>query len=175
MTAAKAVMTAENASADAARAEAWELPWSVDAHAYPNMMCITADLFEDDSKAEADKYCIAAFCGDECRGVGEYVKGIIFLSVYGDKSVPLTFLAAECATGEVYTVRESVDFNADVLGSVKAPFALHLGEPTGVDSPWAEGQAQGITNLLGQKVNRTDVPGIYIINGKKVMIGNRRQ
>ena len=175
MTAAKAVMTAENASADAARAEAWELPWSVDAHAYPNMMCITADLFVGDSKAEADKYCIAAFCGDECRGVGEYVKGIIFLSVYGDKSVPLTFLAAERATGEVYTVRESVDFNADVLGSVKAPFAFHLGEPTGVDSPWAEGQTQGITNLLGQKVNRTDVPGIYIINGKKVMIGNRRQ
>ena len=176
MTAAKAVMTAENASADAARAEAWELPWSVDAHAYPNMMCITADFFEGDSKAEADKYCIAAFCGDECRGVGEYVKGIIFLSVYGDKSVPLTFLAADRATGEVYGIRESVDFNADVLGSVKAPFAFHLGEPTGVEATWAEGvQMQGITNLLGQKVNRTDVPGIYIINGKKVMIGNRRQ
>ena len=37
-------------------------PWTADAHAYPNMMCITANLFEGDSKAEADKYFIAAFC-----------------------------------------------------------------------------------------------------------------
>ena len=158
----------------ARRLQAQANPWTADPHAYPNMMCITADLFEDDCKAESDKYCIAAFCGEECRGVGQYVKGIIFLSVYGDKSVPLTFLAAECATGEVYTVRESVEFNADVLGSVKAPFAFHLGEPTGVEAPWAEGQAQGVTNLLGQKVNRTDVPGIYIINGKKVLIRNNK-
>ena len=150
-------------------------PWTVDIHAYPNMMCITADLFEGDIKADADKYCIAAFSGDECRGVGEYVKGIIFLSVYGDKSVPLTFLAADRATGEVYDIQESVDFNADVLGSVKAPFAFHLGEASGVNAIEADGSLKvGIFNLMGQKVNRADKPGIYIINGKKVLLRNSK-
>ena len=139
------------------------------------MMCITADLFEGDIKADADKYCIAAFSGDECRGVGEYVKGIIFLSVYGDKSVPLTFLAADRATGEVYDIQESVDFNADVLGSVKAPFAFHLGEASGVNAIEADGSLKvGIFNLMGQKVNRADKPGIYIINGKKVLLRNSK-
>lgn len=157
------------------RIESQENPWVADPHAYPDLMCITADLFDGDSKAGEDRYCIAAFSGDECRGVGQYVKGILFLSVYGDQSVPITFLAAERATGEVYTILETVDFYAGVLGSVKAPFALHLGEAMDVNAIETDGvRTTSITNILGQKVNRMDVPGIYIINGKKVLIRNTK-
>ena len=143
-------------------------------HAYPNMMCITADLFEGDNKAEADKYFIAAFSGDECRGVGQYVKGIIFLSVYGDKTVPLTFMAADSETGEVYTIKETCDFNADVLGSVKAPFAFHLGGATDIDQIAVDGaNAKGVTNILGQQLRRINAQGFYVIDGKKIFINKK--
>ena len=149
-------------------------PWTVNMHAYPNMMCITADLFEGDNKAEADKYFIAAFSGDECRGVGQYVKGIIFLSVYGDKTVPLTFMAADSETGEVYTIKETCDFNADVLGSVKAPFAFHLGGATDIDQIAVDGaNAKGVTNILGQQLRRINAQGFYVIDGKKIFINKK--
>lgn len=149
-------------------------PWTVNIHAYPNIMCITADLFEGKAKAEADKYFIAAFSGDECRGVGQYVKGIIFLSVYGDKNVPLTFMAADSETGEVYAINETCEFNADVLGSVKAPFAFHLGEATDVDEIAADGvKFEGVTNILGQQLRRINAQGFYVIDGKKIFINKK--
>lgn len=159
---------------NAARLQIVPNPWTVNIHAYPNMMCITADLFEGEAKAEADKYFIAAFSGDECRGVGQYVKGIIFLSVYGDKNVPLTFMAADSETGEVYAINETCEFNADVLGSVKAPFAFHLGEATDVDEIAADGvKFEGVTNILGQQLRRINAQGFYVIDGKKIFINKK--
>ena len=54
--------------------------------------------------------------------------------------------------------------------------AFHLVEPTGVNAVEADGRhTLGITNLLGQKINRIEVPGVYIIDGKKVLIKTIKQ
>lgn len=102
-------------------------PWAVNIYQYPNIMPVTADLFVDGVKADADAYTVAAFCGTECRGVGQYVKGVLFLSVYGDGNENITFYASDNTTDEVYDITEQMPFAADRVGSYNAPFALHVG------------------------------------------------
>lgn len=102
-------------------------PWAVNIYQYPNVMPVTADLFVNDEKAEADAYSIGAFCGTECRGVGKYVKGVLFLSVYGEGNENITFLAADNKTDELYDITESLIFKENNIGSYRAPFALHMG------------------------------------------------
>lgn len=153
------------------RLETAKAPWTVDVHRYPSMMCITADLYVDDIKADADEYFVGAFAGDECRGVGKYVGGTLFLSVYGNEPVPVTFVAADRESGETYRISETVDFTADVLGSLSAPYALHIGDPTGITSVSAgKYEGKGIYNMLGQKLDRINRSGVYIIDGKKVSV-----
>ena len=146
-------------------------PWSVSARRYPNMMCVTAELYVDDTKQTADDYCIGAFVDGECRGIGKTVNGVVYLSIYGDKAQKVTFLAVDRTTGETLRLCEEVDFCADVLGSVAAPFALHLGESTGINGVAVDNpNSEGIYNVAGQKLQRLDKQGIYIIDGKKVSI-----
>ena len=88
--------------------------------------------------------------------------------------MPLTFLAADSETGEVYTIKETCDFNADVLGSVKAPFAFHLGGATDIDQIATDGDnANGVTNILGQQLRRINAQGFYVIDGKKIFINKK--
>ena len=70
-------------------------PWSVDVHKYPNMMCVTAELFNGEAVVDGDNYYLGAFVGDECRGVAKYINGKYFLSVYGDKKATVNFVAVD--------------------------------------------------------------------------------
>ena len=83
-------------------------------------------------------------------------------------------MAADSETGEVYAINETCEFNADVLGSVKAPFAFHLGEATDVDEIAADGvKFEGVTNILGQQLRRINAQGFYVIDGKKIFINKK--
>ena len=93
----------------------------MDVHKYPNMMCVTAELFNGESVVDGDNYYLGAFVGEECRGVAKYINGKYFLAVYGDKKATVNFVAVDKETGESYTVEQTVDFTADVLGSVSSP------------------------------------------------------
>ena len=121
-------------------------PWAANIHQYPNVMPVTANLFVNDEKADADTYSIGAFCGTECRGVGKYVNGVLFMSVHGDKSEDITFVASDNETGKIYDITESMSFSADRVGSYNAPYALHLG-----------GEATAMTELNSQL---TITPGV---------------
>ena len=146
-------------------------PWSADVHKYPNMMGITAELYCGDTKAEPNAYYVGAFVGDECRGIGQYINNILFLSVYGDKKTPVRFVAVEVKTGATYEITESVDFVADVIGSIAKPYALHIGTPTSITRINGDNAHGNIYNTKGQKVKIVGNKGIYIINGKKEMGG----
>lgn len=103
-------------------------PWSVDEHAYPDVMVLRAQLFHNEVLAEDEEYTVAAFCGTECRGIGKYVKGVIFMNIQGQAEDEITFLAANSKTEEIVNIEETVPFKSlNVIGSYKAPYALHLG------------------------------------------------
>ena len=44
--------------------------------------------------------------------------------------------------------------------------------PAGITAPTATQQAEAIYNIAGQRIHSITAPGIYIINGKKVVINN---
>ena len=97
------------------------VPWIVNTHSYPNMMCVTAELYVNDVKSRDKMYYIGAFVGDECRGIGKYVDGILLMSVYGDNAVPVRFVAVNAENGWVYNIYETIDFKADMVGTVTLP------------------------------------------------------
>ena len=149
-------------------------PWTVNVHEYPNMMCVIADLYAGNEQAAEDEYCIAAFSGDVCRGVAKYVDGRIYLSVYGTAQEEIYFVALNKETNEVYAVSEKIHFTPDVVGSHSAPMTLHINGATDVEGLDAAPEVHDIYNLQGQKLQNVKSNGLYIVDGKKVFINNKR-
>lgn len=98
--------------------------WAYDIHKYPNRMpsiiCI--------SQVDVHTYELAAFCGDECRGVALVVNDVMMMNVCGEGGETITFKAFNKQTGAVHDINESVLFTGDALGSYKTPFMVTLGE-----------------------------------------------
>ncbi len=160
---------------NAPRLETQVAPWTVNVHAHSNMMCLTAELIDNGSKAADDAYFVAAFAGEECRGLGKFVNGRLYLAVYGNKAnETIRFRAVNRENGDEWGISETLSFTADKVGSWLAPVQLNLGEPTGIHEVTASGwQGKAIYNLMGIRVNSLDQEGVYIINGIKVMINKQ--
>lgn len=101
-------------------------PWSVDIHAYPNVMPMRLQIFRD-SVLTDDEFTIAAFSGTECRGIGKYVDGVFFMNVHGDGTEHITFVAMHNQKEYFVNMKESIAFTEEVVGSFSAPLAMHLG------------------------------------------------
>lgn len=114
-------------------------PWAADKCQYPNVMPLIADVYCDGMRVNAGRYYVGAFCGSECRGIGKYVNGLLLMSIYGNGTENIKFLAADAETGEVYEMAESSAFTADNLGTFSMPYQLHIGDEStgiaGLDSP----------------------------------------
>lgn len=108
-------------------------PWAYNYHAYPNLMPVTAELYADGSKADADDYLVGAFAGGECRGIGLWKDARLLMSVYGDNNEEIRFVAADLDNEKFYDITETLNFTADNQGSWLAPMALTIGdESTGM-------------------------------------------
>ena len=105
-------------------------PWAFNKHAYPNVMPVTAEFFIDGVKCEDGQFTVAAFAGDECRGVGQWRDGRLMLNVHGDGGEKVTFMAYDKTTEQYYLVDESLTFKADNEGTWFVPMKLTLGNET---------------------------------------------
>ncbi|MBO4674230.1 MAG: InlB B-repeat-containing protein [Bacteroidaceae bacterium] len=155
--------------------ETAESSWTCDIHKYPNRMPTIARLYIKDVEADASDYDVAAFCGDECRGVGKVVKGVLMMNVCGEGGEDITFKAIDKTSGIVLNIQESVSFSGDVLGAYTEPFRLTIsGESiTGIATIKSETAVDAIYNVAGQRIStdkQTLSKGVYIYQGKKVMI-----
>lgn len=103
-----------------------DTPWTADKYKYPNVMCIITDVYDDGASTE-DHY-VGAFCGTECRGVGKYVDGKLMMSIYGDGNEKFSFYAMDKDTEQIFKITEAVTFEETLLGSVKKPYSLHVGD-----------------------------------------------
>ncbi len=150
-------------------------PWTVNRNRYPNMMCITAELIVGEDIINSDSYHVAAFAGDECRGIGLYVDGRIYLSVYGTGQEEIIFVALDKETNEVYKVSETLRFTSDVVGTHSAPMPLHIGGATDIEAVDATSKVHSVYNLQGQKLREVKANGLYIVDGKKVIMNNKNR
>lgn len=110
-------------------------PWTVADAPYPDVMGIVASITRDGLATGDNEYSIGAF--DEngtCRGIGQYIDGKLFISVFGNGNEQINFRATEASTGIIYEVDEQLTFTSDVIGSRKTPKILHIGLPTDVAS-----------------------------------------
>ena len=146
------------------------IPYSVNAHAYPDMMAVTALVMDGDEQASESRFVIAAFAGDECRGIGKHVDGTVRISVYGDKADELTFKAIEIETGKEFAITEKAAFTPDVIGSQASPVVLNFDIPSGVESVAGSREVKSAFNLKGQMVDPESAGGgIFIIDGSLIL------
>ena len=109
-----------------------ETPWAVDKNKYPNVMPLVADVYVDGQKMAAGSYAVGAFCGTECRGVGKYVNGRLMMNIYGEGNEQITFRAVNNETEEMFDIVEKATFTETLLGSILLPYALNVGDATGI-------------------------------------------
>lgn len=93
-------------------------------------MAVTAQLYDKGLVADANDYHVAAFCDDECRGIGLVVDGVIMMSVYGNGNEEITFKAIDKNTGALMDIAERISFTADAIGRFATPYVLTLGDET---------------------------------------------
>ena len=119
-------------SAEQAKARFTVAPWQYDSHKYPDNMGMIADVIAEGGKTLAGVYTIGAFCGDECRGVGEYIGDQLFITIHGNSEDAISFKAIENATGNEYTIAE-VAHMAESIGTMQSPYLLHIGKTTDIN------------------------------------------
>ena len=102
--------------------------WNCDMHKYADNMTIVASLYQDNERALDGVYTVAAFVGSECRGVGTYIDGLLYMTIHGTVSAheKLSFKAANNITGKVYDIATSVEFDAMHYGNCSEPYRLDI-------------------------------------------------
>jgi len=115
----------------------YEQPWEFNPHNYPNNMNMVSQLYSDGNITPENAYTVGAFSGDECRGIGKYVNGYLYITIHGaNKGEPITFKAIENQTQKEDQIKESVSFDEIILGTLRQPYPLNL-----LKAPEGEGAA----------------------------------
>lgn len=150
----------------------------VDIHRYPNTMNITMAIMADGEELYGPDYTIYAMAGNDCRGVSVYSNDMYYLTVYGDEPVNVSFVVVNETTGETFLGSDSMQFRNDVVGCRKAPYNLNLIGASGVNAVSGESHKIKIFTPSGILIKadadletiKSLAPGIYIIDGKKVLV-----
>lgn len=109
--------------------------WEFNAGLYSNNMNLIATVVNPTGEAVQENDLLAAFVGEECRGVAYPVYNPVtkqynfFLTVAGESSVSnLNFKFYKDANGEIYDVQENLNYRLNSLaGEVSEPVVLTLG------------------------------------------------
>jgi hypothetical protein len=163
----------------ARKAAQQQTPWQYNAHRYPDNTTVIARLAEQ--TGETCSYTVAAFSGDECRGIGKKVGDKLFITIHGTigSNEAITFRAYDPTTDEELAVEETISFQGQCLGTLDAPMTLHLaGTATGIRTIDASTAINDVYTLDGRLLLRnataTDLrqlpKGTYIIGGKKHVV-----
>ena len=103
-----------------------DAPWVVDIHRYPSVMPVTAALVDGEGNiADATEYSVAAFCGNECRGIGTLIDGMMMINVHGEQGDNITFRTIN-ADGDITNSITAAPFEEMPMGTFGEPTLISL-------------------------------------------------
>ena len=87
-------------------------------------MPVICRVSRDGTIVPCDEYGIAAFCGEECRGIGVVVEDWIMISVFGNAGDEIGFRIHSEASDTDTRLKQSLIFTEDAVGSLASPFVF---------------------------------------------------
>ena len=152
--------------------------WYVDESAYPDNMTIVAELYSKDDVKQMDGiYAVGAFCDDECRGIGLYENGLLYIVIHGNSNNSIKFKAIENATGKDSQIKESLTFTDAPIGNVGSPYRLtldKLNNISGINDVYTDYDLNIYPNPVRDRMfiegNITDVTGVKVISPNGVTL-----
>lgn len=146
-------------------------PLNVNKYAHPNIMGVIGNLVLNGTPVQPHQFTLMAYSDGECRGIGQWVNGRIYLTSYGEGGEKLEFYALDETTNELFPIVESLTFYSGINGTQKEPLTFNIGNGEATDieeimhSNSVYGETEGYYNLTGTLVSRKAAPrtkGIYI-------------
>lgn len=150
------------------------LPLAFDKHKYPSVMAIVATVcYADGITADNADYQLAAFCGSECRGIGQLSGGLLMMSVYGNAGDRITVQVTDREGSDVLASK-TLDFSETVLGNIEAPYAINVGNATAIGTTAYDGNVSlsvdgGRLIIHGVAADDINSVELFDINGQKMM------
>ncbi|WP_293474484.1 FN3 associated domain-containing protein [Prevotella sp.] len=149
------------------------LPLAFDKHKYPSVMAIVATVcYADGITADNADYQLAAFCGSECRGIGQLSGGLLMMSVYGNAGDRITVQVTDREGSDVLA-SNTLDFSETVLGNIEVPYAINVNNATAISTTAYDGNVSLSVDggrLLIHGVAADDINSVELfdINGQKI-------
>ena len=158
--------------------------YGINKYAYPNVMGMVAQLEIDGTVADQERFTLLAYNDAECRGMGECIDKLIYITMYGTGGEQLSFRVIDNLDGKIYSVKETYSFTSDILGDMESPRRLTVvldeDEATGIEYVNQMGEngeittakVEGYYSLGGMLISTRAAslnPGLYIVryvNGK---------
>lgn len=142
-------------------------PWHCDETQFADNATLIAELYDNEVPVMEGIFAVGALCGKECRGVGEYVDGKLFMTIHGNPGDAITFKAIENATGNERKVKETLTFCETPFGILSSPFILNLGENSGIDNVYVYDlniYPNPVRDLMFIEGDITEVTGVKVIS-----------
>ena len=128
-----------------------ESPWQYDHTQFADNMTMVATV---EGIIDFDRYTIGAFVGDECRGEGEFIDGLAFITVHGNGGEQVSFRLHDRYMGEFFDIDQTV-ISKTRLGSLDEPVRLSSqGFTDGINTIHVDNGIQGETyDTNGRRLN----------------------
>ena len=110
--------------------------WVCDIRQFADNMNMIIKLERNGLAVSPAEYTLAAFVGDECRGIGKNVGDLCFMTIYGQPSDELiNFRVLEKESTKICSVVETVLYSNNLIGTIVQPKKLKIGaEITGMEN-----------------------------------------
>ncbi|MDE6512070.1 MAG: leucine-rich repeat protein, partial [Muribaculaceae bacterium] len=145
--------------------------WTVDNHKYASVMPMIASL---DINGDVEDYQVAAFCGDECRGIGAVVDDVVMINIHGNEGDVIGFRFIGSDEQEMIS-STSVVFTEKPTGTFAKPFAIAAADATAVGTVDVESFGIAYENgsfILGGDLSEVKSVEIYDLAGKLIAKSN---
>ncbi len=150
-------------------------PWDVDESSYADNKTLIAKLKNKDADTMEGTFAVGAFCNDECRGIGEYIDGLLFITIHGKNGDHIKFRANEIATGKDCSVSQEFGFDENPLGTIAEPYILNVDVEAGVDNILASDYdltiyPNPVRDIMFIEGDITEVTGVKVISTNGVTL-----